>query len=51
MTLDVYTGLFDDDLDGAADRMDVLGRAAVAHPLPKAPIVDLAAVRERAAGQ
>jgi hypothetical protein len=51
MTLDVYTGLFDDDLDGAADRMDVLGRAAVAHPLPKAPIVDLAAVRERVAGQ
>jgi integrase len=24
MTLDVYTGLFDDDLDGVADRMDLL---------------------------
>ena len=24
MTLDVYTGLFDDDLDGVADRMDSL---------------------------
>jgi integrase len=51
MTLDVYAGRFDVDLDGVADRMDALGRAAVAHPLPKAPIVDLAAVRERAAGQ
>ncbi len=51
MTLDVYAGLFDDDLDGVADRMDALGRAAVAHPLPKALVVDLASVRERAAGQ
>jgi integrase len=52
MTLDVYAGLFDDDLDGVADRMDALGRAAaVAHTLPKAPVVDLASVRERAAGQ
>ena len=24
MTLDVYSGLFDDDLDGVADRMDSL---------------------------
>ena len=24
MTLDVYAGLFDDDLDGVADRMDAL---------------------------
>ena len=24
MTLDVYAGLFDDDLDGVADRMDLL---------------------------
>jgi integrase len=24
MTLDVYSGLFDDDLDGVADRMDLL---------------------------
>jgi integrase len=50
-TLDVYAGLFDDDLDGVADRMDALGRAAVAHPLPKAPVVDLASVRQRATGQ
>jgi integrase len=52
MTLDVYAGLFDDDLDGVADRMDALGReAAVAPVLPKAPVIDLAAVRERATGQ
>ena len=51
MTLDPHAGLFDDDLDGVADRMDALGRAAVAHSLPKAPVVDLAAIRERAAGQ
>ena len=51
MTLDVYAGLFDAELDGVADRMDALARAAVAHPLPKAPIVDLTALRERAAGQ
>jgi integrase len=24
MTLDVYSGLFDDDLDGVADRLDIL---------------------------
>jgi integrase len=29
MTLDVNAGLFEDDLDGVADRMDALGRAAV----------------------
>jgi hypothetical protein len=29
MTLDVYAGRFDVDLDGVADRMDALGRAAV----------------------
>jgi integrase len=51
MTLDVYAGLFEDDLDGVADRMDALGRSAVAPPLPKATIVDLDAVRERVAGQ
>jgi hypothetical protein len=51
MTLDVYAGLFDDDLDGVADRMDALGRAAVAHPLPKAPVVDLASVRQRGTWQ
>jgi len=47
MTLGADAGLFDDDLDGVADRMDALGRAAVAHLLPKAPVVALAAIRER----
>jgi Phage integrase family len=51
MTLDVYAGLFEDDLDGVADRMAALGRAAVAQPLPTATVVDLDAVRERALGQ
>jgi hypothetical protein len=32
MTLDVYAGLFDDDLDGVADRMDALARAAAVAP-------------------
>ena len=30
MTLDVYAGLFGDDLDTVADRLDATGRAAVA---------------------
>jgi integrase len=51
MTLDVYAGLFEDDLDGVADRMDALGRAAVAQPLPRATVVDLDRVRKRAVGQ
>jgi hypothetical protein len=51
MTLDVYAGLFEDDLDGVADRMDALGRAAVAHPLPTATVVNLHTVRDRAVGQ
>jgi hypothetical protein len=29
MTLDVYSGLFDDDLTALADRMDAAARAAV----------------------
>ena len=38
MTLDVYTGLFDDDLDALADRLD----AAYVPPLcPKATVTDL----------
>ncbi len=28
MTLDVYSGLFDDDLDAVADRLDAAARAA-----------------------
>jgi hypothetical protein len=53
--LDVCTGLFDDDLDGVADRMDAIGREAavsrVSQVLPNAEVVDLDAVRQRAAGQ
>jgi hypothetical protein len=30
MTLDVYSGLFDDDLDGVADRMDEASARAAA---------------------
>ena len=30
MTLDVYTDLFDDDLEAVAERLDVVGRAASA---------------------
>jgi hypothetical protein len=30
MTLDVYAGLFGDDLDAVADRLDATGRAAAA---------------------
>jgi hypothetical protein len=51
MTLDVYAGLFEDDLDGVADRMDARGRAAVAHSWPTATVVDLDAVRGRTLGQ
>jgi integrase len=51
MTLDVYAGLFDDDLDGAADWMDVLGRAAVAQSLSTADVIRLGEVRERSAAQ
>lgn len=42
MTLDVYAGLFEDSLDGVADRMDAMARgaadfcglAAVSRPFP-----------------
>jgi integrase len=33
MTLDVYAGLFGDDLDAVADRLDATGRAAAADPV------------------
>jgi hypothetical protein len=51
MTLNVNAGLFEDDLDGVADRMDALGRAAVAQSLPSATVVDLQSARARAVGQ
>ncbi len=42
MTLDVYSDLFDDDLDAVAERLDAVGRAAaVAHLLPKGKFRDL----------
>lgn len=41
MTLDVYSGLFDDDLDAVADRMDVAAKAAVPRVRPAAPVAVL----------
>lgn len=40
MTLDVYSGLFDDDLDAVADRMDAA--AEVARSTSRAPAVPVA---------
>lgn len=52
MTLDVYSGLFDDDLDAVAERMDTVGREAAVSPVvPTAKIVDLDEARRRAVGQ
>jgi integrase len=43
MTIDVYSGLFDDDLDGLADRMDAASARARADFLrTDAPVADLA---------
>jgi integrase len=51
MTLDVYSDLFDDDLDAVAERLDVVARAAaVAHLLPKGQISDLEPMIREAAG-
>jgi hypothetical protein len=46
MTLDVYSGLFDDDLDAVADRLDA-ARAHLRVPpvCPDAPVVPIT-VRE-----
>jgi integrase len=50
MTLDVYSDLFDDDLDAVADRLDAVRATAVhdhvAPTLLQAEIVDLASVRQ-----
>jgi integrase len=43
MTLDVYAGLFDDDLDGLLARMDAAAEAAAANLRPVAPVSSLAA--------
>jgi hypothetical protein len=42
MTLDVYSGLFDDDLDAVAERLDA---AHVPPACPEAKVTDLAAHR------
>ena len=42
MTLDVYSGLFDDDLDGVADRLDEAARSArVPRVRPEPPVTNL----------
>jgi hypothetical protein len=42
MTLDVYAGLFDDDLDAVAERMDAAAAVAYVPPLcPEATVVPL----------
>jgi hypothetical protein len=52
MTLDVYSDLFDDDLDDVAERLDAVARAAaVAHLLPKGQISDLEPMTREAVGQ
>jgi integrase len=52
MTLDVYSDLFDDDLDAVAERLDAVARAAaVAHLLPKGQISDLERMTRQAVGQ
>ena len=47
MTLDVYAGLFDADLDGVADRLGLAHDSLVSLACPPAKITDLA---ERRAG-
>lgn len=52
MTLDVYSDLFDDDLDAVAERLDVVARRVRVYPVcTDAQIVDLDSVREVARGQ
>ena len=52
MTLDVYSDLFDDDLDAVAERLDEVARAAHVYPLcTDADVVDLAVARKRTAAQ
>jgi integrase len=51
MTLDRYADLFDDDLDGVADRLDIVARASgVAKPLPEAVVLPLAVGAEMTTG-
>ena len=49
MTLDVYSGLFDDDLDAVADRLDA---AAAESRVPRlCPEATVTAITERALGR
>lgn len=49
MTLDVYSGLFDDDLDGVSDRMDAAARKAVVPRL--CPEATVTPITERSLGR
>jgi hypothetical protein len=52
MTLEVYSDLFEDDLDAVADRLDVVARRVRVYPsCTGAEIVDLATAREKATSQ
>jgi integrase len=52
MTLDVYSDLFEDDLDAVAERLDAVRAASrIAPPLPQAEVVDLASVRQTPTAQ
>jgi hypothetical protein len=41
MTLDVYAGLFADDLDKVAERMDAAARTAWSRPVQVAEVIEL----------
>ena len=52
MTLDVYSDLFDDDLDAVAERLDAVARKARVYPsCTDATVADLTSARERRKGQ
>ena len=51
MTLDVYTGLFAEDLDSVAERLDVAAAQSRADSLRTADVVTLAEARSTRASQ
>ena len=51
MTLDVYTGLFADDLDSVAERLDVAAALSRADSLRTADVLTLAEARSKRALQ
>jgi integrase len=51
MTLDVYAGLFEDDLDAVADRLDAAATAAGAVVPPVCPEGSVVFLTERAVGR